>query len=224
MNNLKMLKDIKSSYFIKIIFSYIDECRKLKLIKYNKIMQKIIDINIINYRYFSGRYIIYDSNNKANEYNSADNKVFEGEYLNGLRNGKGKEYKSNRLIFEGEYLNGQRNGKGKEYYPNGKLKFEGEYLNGERLIDKLYDNNDNLYSDLKSTNGFIKEYGDERNLLFEGEYLNGKRNGKGKEYYPNGVLKFEGEYSYSKRWNGIGYYKMNNKVYELKNGRLYKRI
>ena len=36
------------------------------------------------------------------------------------------------LIFEGEYLNGERNGKGKEYYKNGKLKFDGEYLNGER--------------------------------------------------------------------------------------------
>ena len=29
--------------------------------------------------------------------------------------GKGKEYKNGKIIFEGEYLNGQRNGKGKEY-------------------------------------------------------------------------------------------------------------
>jgi len=36
------------------------------------------------------------------------------------------------MIFEGEYLNGERNGKGKEYYDNGELKFEGEYLKGER--------------------------------------------------------------------------------------------
>ena len=42
---------------------------------------------------------------------------FEGEYLNGTRNGKGKEsYKIGKLEFEGEYLNGKRNGKGKEYY------------------------------------------------------------------------------------------------------------
>ena len=39
------------------------------------------------------------------------------------------------LIFEGEYLNGERNGKGKEYYYNGNLEFEGEYLNGERNIN-----------------------------------------------------------------------------------------
>ena len=41
---------------------------------------------------------------------------FKGEYLNGKRNGKGKEYdKFGKLIFEGEYINGERNGKGKEY-------------------------------------------------------------------------------------------------------------
>ena len=28
-------------------------------------------------------------------------------------------------IYEGEYLNGERNGKGKEYYENGELWFEG---------------------------------------------------------------------------------------------------
>ena len=37
-----------------------------------------------------------------------------------------------------EYLEGQRNGKGKEYYENGKLKFEGKYLNGK--IIGYYDN------------------------------------------------------------------------------------
>ena len=60
--------------------------------------------------------------------------IFEGEYLNGERNGKGKEYYKNdnlfyafdNLYFEGEYLNGKRNGKGKEYYYDGKLKFDGE--------------------------------------------------------------------------------------------------
>ena len=36
------------------------------------------------------------------------------------------------LIFEGEYLNGERNGKGKEYNYDGRLIFEGEYLNGKK--------------------------------------------------------------------------------------------
>ena len=43
---------------------------------------------------------------------------------------KGKEYDDN-LIYEGEYLNGQKNGYGKEYNYDGKLIFEGKYLNGK---------------------------------------------------------------------------------------------
>ena len=55
--------------------------------------------------------------------------LFKGEYLNGKRNGKGKEYDIvGELEFEGEFLNGERNGKGKEYYDNNELKFEGEYM------------------------------------------------------------------------------------------------
>ena len=48
------------------------------------------------------------------------------ELING--NGKVKEYyKDGRLKFEGEYLNGKRNGKGKHYIGE-TLKYEGEYL------------------------------------------------------------------------------------------------
>ena len=43
-----------------------------------------------------------------------------------------KEYFYGKLEFEGEYLNGERNGKGKEYDYKGDLKFEGEFLDDER--------------------------------------------------------------------------------------------
>ena len=138
-----MLKNIKSTYFVKILFLYMDEKQKLKLIKYSKSLQKSIDINIINYKYFSRKYIIYETNRIGKEYyrlfNTDDDfLIFEGEYLNGQRNGKGKAYYCSRelrkLNFEGEYLNGKRIGKGKEYDLDGKLKFEGEYLNGKKIL------------------------------------------------------------------------------------------
>ena len=45
--------------------------------------------------------------------------LFEGEYINGKENGKGKEYYNyDKIKFEGEYINGRRNGKGKEYFDN----------------------------------------------------------------------------------------------------------
>ena len=49
------------------------------------------------------------------------------------------------LSFEGEYLNGKRNGKGKEYGWGGELKFEGEFLNRKRKGEgKVFDNESNL--------------------------------------------------------------------------------
>ena len=67
---------------------------------------------------------------------------FEGEYVNGLRNGKGKEYNfDGKLLFEGEYLNGLRwNGKGIEINYGDcpcelcTSKYEVEYLLGQKKI------------------------------------------------------------------------------------------
>ena len=191
-----MLKNIKSSYFIKLLFSFLDEGEKLDLIKYNKCLQKNIDISILNYKCFKKKYIKYKSKGIGKEYNiSSGEVIYEGEYLNGKRNGKGKEYDYNgNLKFEGEYLNGKKQGKGKEYSSK-ILIFEGEFLNGKR-------------------NGKGKDFlfG---TLLFEGEYLNGKRHGKGKEYFFNDKLKFEGEYSNGQEIVGIGYDINGNIVYKL---------
>ena len=79
-----MLKNIKSLYFIKFIFAHVDEKQKLKIVKYNKSLQNNIDISIINYKLFTGKYIIYESNRIGKEYNGYDDRLnFEGEYLNG---------------------------------------------------------------------------------------------------------------------------------------------
>ena len=142
--------------------------------------------------------------------------MFEGAYSKGKRNGKGKEFDfCGQLIFEGEYANGLRNGKGKEYYDNGDIYFEGEYLNGKRWNGIGYDTNNNKAYEIKDGKGKVKFFYDNGNLLFDGEYLNGEINGKGKEYNKIEDLSFEGEYYYGRKWNGFGYDKNNNKIYEL---------
>ena len=82
---------------------------------------------------------------------------FESEFINGLPNGKGKEYYfTNYLKYEGEYLNGKRHGKGKEYYPDGKLLCEGEYLYNKRYNVKGYDLNNNIIYELKKEKDLLK--------------------------------------------------------------------
>ena len=74
-----MLKIIKSSYFESMLFSYINERQKLKIIKYNKSLQKIINISTVNYKYFNGKYIIYGSKREGREYDYYDKLEFEGD-------------------------------------------------------------------------------------------------------------------------------------------------
>ena len=127
--------------------------------------------------------------------------IFKGEYLNGLRHGKGEEYwpSTGELKFVGEYLNGKRNGKGKEYvmyeFQNFIPVYEGNYLNDKR------------HGEGKEYNGRFK---------FEGIYCYGCKS-KGK-FYVNDKLEYEGEYLYNKKWNGKGYDENGNVIYELING------
>ena len=201
-----MLDTIKSYFFMKKVMSLLSSKICLDLIKYNNNLKIKLDINILNYKILSGKYTKRGKEGIVKEYDAYnDVLLFEGEYKNGKRNGKGKEYnKYGDLIFEGEFKNGKRwngigkdgkndiayklnNGKGnvKEYkyeYDTIELIYEGEYLNGER-------------------NGKGIEYDDYYNFKYECEFLCGKKNGKGK-IYENENLVFEGVFKNDKPWNG----------------------
>jgi len=226
------MKNIKSSFITKRIILYIDEKRKLKLLKYCKNIRNKVGIDLLNYKLLSERYFIYETKEKGKEYDSYNDRlIYEGEYLNGERNGKGKEYnKVGKLIFVGEFKKGKRwdgygynpsckysydyqlkEGKGyvREYhYYDVHKKYEGEYLNGERNRkgkDYKCDNGDYYYDKKQNSD----------DVIFEGEYLCGKKL-KGKEYI-NGKLEYEGEYLYGRKYNGKGYDKKGNIIYEIKN-------
>ena len=93
---------------------------------------------------------------------------YEGEYLNGKRHGKGKEFTKNKiLVYEGEYKNGLLYGKGKQYddlFSKGrepKLKYEGEFKCGK------WDGKGKEYE-----TGFL--YVGDRRLKHEGNFVKGK--------------------------------------------------
>ena len=72
---------IKSAYFIQKLFSYINDERKLKLVIYNKTIQKIIDINLTNYKFMTRKYIVYESKGFAKEYDIYNDRlIYKGEY------------------------------------------------------------------------------------------------------------------------------------------------
>ena len=153
--NINLKRDIKNFYNINKIFSFLDNKEKLKMIIYNKKLQKKFGVSIQDYKDLSGRYKIGEKNGKGKEYSlNTNNLIFVGEYLNGKRNGKGNEYyDKSKLIFEGEYIGGKRNGKGKEFYLNGVLKYEGKYLNGEKWDGKGYNIEGTMDLEIKDGRG-----------------------------------------------------------------------
>ena len=184
-----MFSNIRSKYCLENIFSFIDEKKKLLIIMYNKELKKILNRNINFYKGTSWKTLEIDTNGIGRIYNFNNQLLFEGEYSNKKKNGKGKEYLFGRLLFEGEFKDGKRNGYGKQYLilsSELKLIYEGEYKDGER-------------------NGKGKEYDINSNLIFDGYYLKNKRwNGLVEFKYKDKLL-FEGEYKNGKIWNGKGY-------------------
>jgi hypothetical protein len=82
------LHNIKSSYNLKELFSFVDEKRKLELVKYNKSLQKKLELTKDDYESF--KYIniklTFDAeyvNELKNQYNElkskVDNKNFQNE-------------------------------------------------------------------------------------------------------------------------------------------------
>ena len=198
-----MLRDIKASFFFFKLFDYIDEGNKLKLIRYNKKLKKILEIDIIYKKIFTDKYWIIENNGKGKIYDRRHDLLYEGGYSKGEKNGKGNEYDNfGKLTFDGEFLNGKRNGNGKEYYKKNII-YEGEYSKGER-------------------HGKGKEYDNNGNLIFDGEFRKGKKwNGKIKRYNNDTVIKLEGVYLNGKLWNAKRYDSKNNILYEIKDGKGY---
>ena len=55
-----MLNNLKSDYFIRKLFEYMSKKKSLETIKYNKNIQKRMDININHYKDYSEKYSLIE--------------------------------------------------------------------------------------------------------------------------------------------------------------------
>ena len=102
----------------------------------------------------------------------ANGNQYEGTFLGGLPNGKGKLIQTDNDIYEGEWKNGKINGQGIRLHNNGD-KYVGNHLNDVRSGKGLY-----LFVNGDSYNG---------------NWVNGKANGKGILKFRNGDV-YDGEF------------------------------
>lgn len=119
-------------------------------------------------------------------------KVYEGDFANGIPNGRGtiKDYKGD--VYEGQITHYEPNGKGIIKFVNGII-YEGDFIKGVRTGKAV----------IKWPNG----------VSYEGDVLSGNRHGFGKTTFPNGDV-HEGEYR-DDNFNGQGIFKWSDgRVYE----------
>ena len=163
----------------------------------------------------------------TNNENSGHPYKFESEYMNGVRHGKGKEYDLfGHIIFDGEFINGKKR-KGKSYFKEeGNLCiYEGEYINDKKNGEGKIYSLDHICLEGKFLNGYLlrgKAYDfDHGTLKFNGSFFF-YHEITGKEY-TDGYLSYESDYLYGVKWNGKGYDKNGNIIYELNNGNGYTK-
>ena len=184
--------------------------------------EKIWNGKIYNYN-GNEEFEIKDGKGFIKEFDNEGNVIYEGEYLNGKRNGKGKEYFLNLILRGWQHYDWNPNFK-KEYEPifryrfnlfgkeshslevwedTARIKFEGEQLNGKRWKGKGYNYFRKEEFEIMDGKGFVREYDNKGALISDGKYNNGKMNGTIREYNVYRETIFFGEYKNGKR-NGEG--------------------
>ena len=111
-----------------------------------------------------------------------DGDLFEGYFLNGKKNGRGKYIWANGNVYDGNWVDGKCTGKGRISWSSG-ASFDGEWKDNQMSEGKY------IYAD---------------GSVYEGSFKNGKRDGYGKRIYTSGD-KYEGRWQSGSR-NGKGVY------------------
>ena len=104
---------------------------------------------------YEGEYL-FDNKWNGKGYDEKGSLIYELKKGNG--NVKEYELTLGILIYEGEYINSKRHGKGKEYHNNGKIKFEGEYLKGREWTGKGYNEDGVIIYEINQGKGYLKEF------------------------------------------------------------------
>ena len=121
--------------------------------------------------------------------------VYEGEWLNGVRDGHGKQEWLDGSRYDGQWRNGKANGQGKLYHADGDV-YEGEWVDDKANGNGTYTHANGAkyvgsWRDDKQHGFGLETWPD--GAVYEGEYYEGKKNGKGKLTFADGSV-YQGEF------------------------------
>ena len=147
---------------------------------------------------FEGTFINGVKEGKFKEYNKNHLKIFEGEFKNDIKNGRGIEYSNGNKIYEGEFKDDLKDGKGVEY-KNGNKMYEGDFKEGKK-------------------NGIGIFYNNQSNKIYEGNFENNYFNGKGTLFYNDGKIQYQGTFKNGIFWEEGFYYNISGEKTKIING------
>ena len=130
--------------------------------------------------------------------------IYEGDFVNGEREGQGILKLKNGEIYTGQYANDFPNGKGKYVYVNGDI-YEGDFVNGKRAGRGTFTSeNGDVYTGQFANNKYNGKGKFESivGYIYEGDFVDGKKEGQGKE---KGIFDnvYNGHFS-NDQYNGKG--------------------
>eukprot|EP00826_Nyctotherus_ovalis_P056708 TRINITY_DN770_c0_g2_i3.p1 TRINITY_DN770_c0_g2~~TRINITY_DN770_c0_g2_i3.p1 ORF type:complete len:460 (+),score=123.50 TRINITY_DN770_c0_g2_i3:123-1502(+) len=140
---------------------------------------------------------------------------YEGGFKRDERNGKGVFYCGEFVKYEGMWVNGKMSGKGKLYYACGS-KYKGDFKDGVMEGVGIFDcvTGTSYKGEFKS--GLYHGYGvftSAKKESYKGEWRNGRKCGKGEYRYSNGDV-YDGDWKDDKKCGqGIFHYS-NGEIYE----------
>jgi len=182
----------------------------------NIVKDKNYDIEKINIKFFDNNDFFIGLLDQQNKFplkgiliaNNGD--YYDGEFLDGKKNGKGSIIYKNGIKYSGTFKNDKHDGYGKLIQLNGEI-YEGQWKNG-KIHGKgirLHSNGDkyigNYVNNVRNGEGQYFSYNGDS---YKGNFVNGKANGVGVYYFRNGNI-YEGEMK-NNIITGNGTFKMKN--------------
>ena len=168
----------------------------------------------INYANFIGPIIDALRKEVKIEKKQLFNWSYEGEMVNGKKEGNGRLVFKNGNFYVGQFKNNKYNGKGIFYYRPNAIKYMGDfvdnYYEGNGII--FYENGEFYEGQFKKglKQGRGCEYYKDKNIKYKGEFFKNIYNGSGKYIYQNGYY-YEGNWMNGRKHGKGTYYKYNNK-------------
>ncbi|MFJ8517539.1 AAA family ATPase [Lysinibacillus xylanilyticus] len=131
---------------------------------------------------------VYDG--KGTLFDQEGELLFEGEFVNHMKQGNGIMYLKGQMIYQGEFIQNKKQGNG-ILYKDGQVYYEGHFRNDLMEGYGILYYEEDVIAPFKEIR---EQYPHLNQPQYEGDFVHGMKKGRGKQYYPSGFFQYEGDF------------------------------